>query len=62
VSTPDARMALESDQDAWAHAKAARPEPAEDTRNHEDEIMAAHPGRPTPAEACDRGVTPASGG
>lgn len=26
---------------------------------HEDEVMTAHAGRPTPAEAVDRGVTPA---
>jgi hypothetical protein len=33
-----------------------------DTRTHEAEVMASHPGRPTPAEAIGRGVTPASGG
>lgn len=29
---------------------------------HSREVAASHPGRPTPAEAVDRGVTPASGG
>lgn len=27
--------------------------------SHADELLAAHQGRPTPAEAVDRGVTPA---
>jgi hypothetical protein len=34
----------------------------QDMRTHADEVMASHPGRPTPAEAVGRGVTPSSGG
>jgi hypothetical protein len=34
----------------------------QDTRTHETEVMASHPGRPTPAEAVANGVTPSSGG
>lgn len=29
---------------------------------HQDELMASHPGRPTPAESVAMGVTPSSGG
>ena len=61
MTTPD-RLAVLAAQDAEAAAKAARPPAAGDTRTHDGEVMAAHQGRPTPAEAVARGVTPASGG
>jgi hypothetical protein len=43
-------------QDAEAHVAA---DLVQDL--HSTEVMAAHSGRPTPAEAVARGVTPASG-
>jgi hypothetical protein len=59
VSAPD-RVALEAAQTAWAAGMQAPLAPPEDTRTHQDEIMASHPGRPTQAEAIDRGVTPST--
>ena len=61
MSTPD-RAAVLAAQEAWAVGKAHRPEPAEDTRTHQDEIMAAHGCVPSPEAAVNMGVTPSSGG
>jgi hypothetical protein len=61
VTTPD-RLAVLAAQEREAAAAAYRPPAQEDTRTHEAEVMASHPGRPTPAEAVGRGVTQASGG
>ena len=66
MSTPDARLAMLAAQESWATGKAYQPEPAEDTRTHQDEIRTAHAGRPSiavqnathgaPAPAVDRGT------
>ena len=61
MSIPD-RAAVLASQEAWAAGKAYRPEPAEDTRTHGDEIRAAHGCVPSPEAAVHMGVTPASGG
>jgi len=58
ADTAPARPAQGGVLDASWYLQAA----PEDTRTHDLEVMASHPGRPTPAEAVGRGVTPASGG
>jgi hypothetical protein len=59
--TPD-RVAVEAEQGAWARSMAHRPEPAEDTRTHADEVRQVHGCVPSPEAAVAMGVTPASGG
>jgi hypothetical protein len=49
VSTPD-RAAVLAAQESWARGKVHRPEPAEDSRTHRQEVMASHEGRPTVAQ------------
>jgi uncharacterized lipoprotein NlpE involved in copper resistance len=45
--TADDRMAYLAAQEAEAAAAAYRPEPATDTRTHDQEVMAAHQGQPS---------------
>jgi hypothetical protein len=69
--TADDRMMALSAQESWAAGKAYRPEPAEDTRTHQDEIRAAHQGQPSivvqsathgaPLPAADKGPDPRGG-
>ncbi len=53
VTTPD-RMAYAAQCEREAAGKAYQPEPATETRTHQDEIRASH-------QSAGRGVTPASG-
>ena len=69
--TADDRMTYLAAQEREAAAKAYRPEPAGDTRTHQDEIRAAHQGAPSiavqnathgaPAPAVDKGPDPRGG-
>jgi len=45
--TADDRMVYLAMQEREVAAAAHRPEPAQDTRTHQDEIMAAHQGQPS---------------
>jgi hypothetical protein len=60
--TADDRMMYLAAQEREAAAKAYRPPAAEDTRDHNTEIMSAHGCQPSPEAAVARGVTPSSGG